>query len=79
LIGAQPHYEGGRFVGFRASLTEATDFTRTIRLEPDDIITGVNGISFQGEDHAIALLKGLSGYGQLTFTVWRNGHTLALN
>lgn len=78
LIGAQPEYEGGRFVGFRAAMTEATDFTKAIGIEPGDIVAGVNGIAFGSEAQATALLDELSGHGRLTFTILRNGQTLVL-
>jgi general secretion pathway protein C len=79
LAGAHTEVAGGRFIGFRTALTEATDFTDLVGLEPGDLITGVNGIAFSGEDQAIALLDDLSGHGHLTYTVERNGRTVVLN
>lgn len=73
-----PVLENGRVIGVKVAVPDPALLDR-VGLQPDDIITSVNGIALDDPALAPALQNQLRAGGLLTLTVRRGGHDLTLS
>lgn len=73
-----PVLENGRVIGVQVRVPDPALLER-VGLQPDDIITSVNGIALNDPAVAPALQNQLRAGGLLTLTVRRDGHDLTLS
>ncbi len=71
--------ENGKQIGYRLQAQKKGDLLQQMGLQPDDIITSVNGISLNNPQNGIGALRKLSNEDNINIMVKRNGTEVPLN
>jgi general secretion pathway protein C len=78
-VSVLPVLEGGKFVGVRLAAGRDVPAIAKLGLEPDDIVTMVNGIALDSPARASEVAASLANASSVTVTVRRNGRTQNLS
>lgn len=73
LVRINPHYEQGRFAGFKLQPGRDASFLSRYGLQPGDVVTAVNGVQLDSPAKGFGLMKDLAGADTLDLVVDRNG------
>lgn len=71
--------ENGKIVGYRLDPQKKGDQLRDLGLEPNDVITSLNGIKLNNAQSGISALRQLSSANEINIMVKRNGAEVPLN
>jgi general secretion pathway protein C len=78
-VTALPVLEDGRFAGVRLSFGRDLPLAAKLGLEPDDVVTAINGTPLDSLENAQLAARGLAGARSATVTVRRGGQSQTLN
>ena len=68
-----PVLENGRFIGVRLAGARDVPVIAQLGLQPDDVVTSVNGIALDSPERAQEVARSLAGASAVKVTVRRNG------
>jgi general secretion pathway protein C len=71
--------EGGNQIGYRLEPQQKGSMLAELGLEPQDVITEINGVKLDNPQNGIAALRKLSTSNSINLTVRRNGAEVPLN
>jgi general secretion pathway protein C len=71
--------EGGKQIGYRLQPQKKGDMLREMGLEPNDVITSINGIKLDQPQNGIGALQKLSTASNINLIVKRNGAEVPIN
>lgn len=77
-VNVLPVLENGRMVGVRVSGKQGSGLLSRYGIEPNDVITAVNGVPLDGPQRQAELSRSLSTANQVRLTVRRDGRELQL-
>ncbi len=72
-VSVMPVLENGRFIGVRLAGARDVPVIAQLGLQPDDVVTSVNGIALDSPERAQEIARNLAGASALNVTVRRNG------
>jgi len=78
-VSVLPVMENGRFVGVRLVGARDVPVIAKLGLEPDDLVTAVNGIALDSPQRAQEVARSLASASAVNVTVRRNGKTETLS
>jgi len=71
--------ENGKQIGYRLQPQKKGDMLAEIGIQPNDVITSINGIKLDNPANGIGALRKLSSASEINITVKRNGAEVPLN
>lgn len=77
-VNVLPVLENGQMVGVRVSGKQGSDLLSRYGIQPNDVITAVNGVPLDGPQRQAELGRSLSTATQVKLTVRRDGRELQL-
>ena len=72
-VSVMPVLENGRFIGVRLAGARDVPLIAQLGLQPDDVVTSVNGIALDSPERAQEIARNLAAASALNVTVRRNG------
>ena len=74
-----PASENGQFIGYQIDAGRDPDLLEKFRLQPNDIITNVNGVALDSPLKGISVVQQLASAKQISLTIQRYGQPVSLS